>query len=62
MWSRNEREGNEAAFINLMSALKKLNYGSIHFPFVLSAARCAVYRRNERETLTTNGNMVLPLP
>ncbi len=29
--------------------------GSIRFPFVLSAALGAVYRRNERKTLTTNG-------
>lgn len=31
--------------------------GSIHFPFVLSAARSAVYRSNERETLTANGSV-----
>ena len=30
-------------------------YGSIHFPFALSAAHSAVYRRDERKTLTTNG-------
>ncbi len=29
--------------------------GSIHSPFVLSAAQSAVYRKNERETLTANG-------
>ena len=29
--------------------------GSIRFPFVLSAALGAVYRRNEQKTLTTNG-------
>jgi hypothetical protein len=32
-----------------------LKYASIHFPFVLSVARSAVYRRSERETLSTNG-------
>ena len=31
--------------------------GSIHFPFVLSAAHGAVYRRSERKTLTTNGSL-----
>ena len=41
--------------MNSKRALHKYKYGSIHFPFALSAARSTVYRRVERKTLTANG-------
>lgn len=37
--------------MKLREAPNSPNYGSIHFPFVLSAVRSAVYRRSEREIL-----------
>ena len=44
-----------AGLFVIKETLIKSKYGSIHFPFVLSAAFSAAYRRNERKTLTTNG-------